>query len=164
MNKYIYTGSEEQLTQHGFKMSTEPEVASLKIGPLVHGLRAIPGKTEEDDDFDEVYIVLTFGYKKPSPSERLFQWNRSNDPDKDIAPFIQDLIDDKLVEVETDLVEVETDDEDNASIPWQNKAISLDEIINKLESGLEGPDLFEDVQRLLDKLYEIKNSKKVVKK
>lgn len=84
--KYKYTGTEAQLTEHGFEVESYLR--------LVHA-------TKEVSD-DDIYIVLTWGSAKEDSFDdtvRTLVWNSQTKED-DIQPYIQDLIDAGLVEVE----------------------------------------------------------------
>lgn len=87
--KYKYIGTEEQLVEHGFEM--EHEDFGTNSRPLIHGVR----KT----DTDEVYVLLQYSFDYLDDDIRLLCWNIWGDNPLDIMPYIQDLIDDGLVEV-----------------------------------------------------------------
>ena len=80
--KYKYIGTEEQLIEHGFEM--------LHTGTLVQGSKYI-------DDTHSLYIVLEWR-NFPNYGLRIIEWVYY-ECDDDITPYIQDLIDAKLVEV-----------------------------------------------------------------
>ena len=82
--KYKYIGTVKQLEEHGFDME--------KVYHLIHGNKSI-------DSNHDLYVVLTYGkFNSEEQDEKIIQWNDDNCTD-DIRPYIQDLIDAKLVEV-----------------------------------------------------------------
>jgi len=85
--KYKYIGTEEQLIEHGFNM----QHIQYRHDDFVHGTKFI-------DVTHELYIILTCGsYSEfDDENEQIIQWD--DDCTDDITPYIQDLIDDKLVE------------------------------------------------------------------
>jgi len=82
--KYKYTGTEEQLIEHGFDVRHDVT--------LVHGEKYI-------DDTHSLYIVLEWG-NFPNYGLRIVEWVYFEYTD-DITPYIQDLIDANLVEVQS---------------------------------------------------------------
>lgn len=84
--KYKYIGTEEQLVERGFDMEH-----LYGQNQLIHGTR------RHDECDGEIYIILDWGLKTPQGNERFIQWN--DERESDITPYIQDLINDGLVEV-----------------------------------------------------------------
>ena len=87
MKRYKYIGTEEQLVEFGFEME---HLSHYKNGDLIHGTRQCQNYS------GEIYIILDWGFEKPQGDERFIQWN--DEREADITPYIQDLIDDGLVE------------------------------------------------------------------
>ena len=91
--KYKYIGTEEQLVERGFIVDT----SNSRIGYIWYDKDCIL----EKKSFGDLITILIKNYNNPKDEDiRLIMFNleytHKND---DITPYIQDLIDDGLVEV-----------------------------------------------------------------
>lgn len=89
MKRYKYIGTEDQLVEHGFVKDNECSDEHT----VWYDKDCLNNPKEIDD-------VLTVAFKGSHRVRGIFQFNYpERDETEDIAPYIQDLIDDGLVEV-----------------------------------------------------------------
>lgn len=83
MKQYKYIGTEEQLVEHGYDMRGDFACKKTDVEIMYHG------------ELTKDYILV--GFSKSENGD--IYWDMWDGNTNDITPYIQDLIDDGLVEV-----------------------------------------------------------------